>query len=87
MNNPTIVACPKDAWTKVATNVQIGNIWLGITDPGQYSQTYRLTGGIAPTLAAEGAPIPRPGIGINSSVGIDVYVWASNKDGSVRVDV
>lgn len=87
MANPVIVACPANAWTKAATNVQVGNIWLMNTDPGAYLQTYRLTGEAAPTEKSEGVLVPHPGMAIDSSPAIDVYVYAVNDAGSVRVDV
>lgn len=87
MANPAIIACPANAWTKVATNVQVGNVWLMNTDPGAYLQTYRLTGEAAPTEKSEGVRVERPGMAIDSSPGIDVYIYAIGQAGSVRVDV
>jgi hypothetical protein len=87
MANPAIVACPADTWTKVATNVQVGNVWLMNTNPALYLQTYRLTGEAAPTLKSEGVRVNQPGTDIDSSPGIDVYIYAVKNAGSVRVDV
>ena len=87
MANPAIVACPADVWTKVATNVQVGNIWILKKLNKGYLQTYRLAGEAAPTVTTEGIEIKEPGMAIDSSPGIDVYIYAKSGDGSVRVDV
>jgi len=87
MANPVTVSCSLNAWTKVATNVQIGNVWILSTNPTEYLHTYRLTAQAAPTDKSEGALFTRNGIGINSSVGIDVYIYPTVTAGLVRVDV
>lgn len=87
MANPVIVACPADTWTKVATAVQVGNVWTKDVPKGGLLQTYRITTNPAPTDLTDAMPIAQPGIPINSSFSIDVYIFAKNGAGSVRVDV
>ena len=48
MADPAVTALTKDVWTKVATDVVTGQIHRLNNDP-VYMQTYRLTGGAAPT--------------------------------------
>jgi hypothetical protein len=38
-------------------------------------------------VTTEGIEIKEPGMAIDSSPGIDVYIYAKSGDGSVRVDV
>jgi hypothetical protein len=86
MANPLVVAITKGAWVKVATSVTTGYIHI-LRQGVMYQQTYRLTGAPPPVSQAEGARIPEEGVAISSSQLIDVYIWASSKDGSIRVDV
>ena len=91
MANPQFpVACTKNAWTKVATNVSTGI--LHIKNSGvRYLSTYRLTGAAAPTTKEEGAPMFINNIyaePISASAAIDVYVWVDGDvNGILRVDV
>jgi hypothetical protein len=76
----------------VATNVTTGRVTpLKLWDKTKHLQTYRATGGAAPTngVYTEAIPIPDTGIRISSSAGIDVYVAvsAASTAGSVRVDL
>jgi hypothetical protein len=88
MANPLIVACAKDVWTKVATGVKVGNIWVKDKPlNGFMMHTYKLTTDPAPTLETEAISILGQGIRIDHSVLIDVYIYAKNDAGSVRVDV
>lgn len=89
MADPVIVACPKDVWTKVATNQTTGMIHILKTDSNSYAWTYRDTGEAAPALPTtkpEAVPF-NPALQISASAGIDVYVMPSGEDGSVRVDL
>ena len=88
MSNPVIVSCPADIWTKVATNVTSGNLHK-VYKTSRYLQTYRVTGGTAPTDETEGVPCFAESDSevIQSSGGIDVYVLSLKYDGKVRVDV
>ncbi len=90
MSNPVFVDCPVNVWTKVATNVVVGQIWR-VTTVAKYLSTYRTTGDTAPTLQSEGTPIfvkgePDHEI-IEANTGIDIYIFAVRKAGRVRVDV
>ncbi len=92
MADPTTVACPISAWTKVATSVASGQVHKLITvgSGGEsivYLQTYRTTGGAAPTLITEGVPLEDLCTPIQASFDIDVYIWCMGAAGSVRVDV
>lgn len=89
MANPAIVACPQDAWTKIATNVTTGTIHRKLKSPNLYLQTYRDTGDAAPTTIADAVPILVGGeqAEISASVSIDVYIYPVGAPGSVRVDV
>jgi len=84
--DPAIVACPQDTWTKVATAVTSGNVWIKNTS-GLYSQTYRLTGEAAPTDSTENVLMEMPGDCIRATEAIDVYIYCEKVAGSVRVDV
>lgn len=86
MADPLIVECTKDIWTKVATNVTSGIIWIKNKLP-TYLQTYRDTGESAPTNKDDAIPIYGNSIPISASAGIDVYIQPVAKDGVVRVDV
>lgn len=85
---PSIVSCPVDAWTKVATNVTAGMIYVKNSGP-IYLQSWRETGEAAPTLESEGVGMDETEAGneIKIDRAIDVYVMCLNAAGSVRVDV
>jgi hypothetical protein len=93
MADPAIVACTAGQWTKVATNQTAGVIHILTGNTGQiWLQTYRATGGGAPTLRTEGVVFGKDTLSkqtetINAAAGVDVYVWPDLHDGSVRVDV
>lgn len=86
MADPVITPCPANAWTKVATNVTSGAVWILSTSPGLYLQTYRDTGGTAPVDDSDGVQF-EVGLKISALAGVDVYIYAQGKDGSVRVDL
>lgn len=85
MADPSVVACPKDVWTKVATGVTAGVIHILKTDT-EYSQTYRATTNPAPTDLADAVPLNTP-FQISAAAAIDVYIQPKGIDGSVRVDL
>ncbi|MCK4817431.1 hypothetical protein KA005_16795 [bacterium] len=89
MANPVVVAIPEGAWKKVATNVLTGLIHKLSTSPNTYLQTYRLTGVTAPTLQSEGALAFENSHteNISATEAIDVYLWTTGKDGSIRADL
>lgn len=88
MANPTTVSCLPNRWTKVATNVYRGNIF--IQDPVGFLiyGSYRLTGGNAPTTiddATESTLEDRFLIESTQSERIDVYIWPVNVTADVKV--
>ena len=85
MANPSISACAKDTWVKVATNVKTATIHKKIT--GRYLHTYRLTGAAAPTDLADAIRMEDQTLEYNHSAEIDIYIYCQNEAGSVRVDV
>lgn len=89
MANPVIKNCNANEWTKVATNVTIGQINRLDKKPNLYLQTYRMAGADAPTEQTEGVPlfVQSDSEEISSSAGIDVYIMAVGDNGEVRVDV
>ena len=86
MANPVLIDCPEGQWTKVATNVTAGYIHVVSEAPEKYTQTYRDTGGVAPTTLDEAVPFKND-LTISAGAGIDVYVWPIGKAGKVRADV
>lgn len=89
MATPVFVPCTKNAWTKVATNVQTGFVHKVSHAPNTYLQTYRDTGDAAPTLRTDGVELFAESVteDIFAIAGIDVYVWADGDAGKVRVDL
>jgi hypothetical protein len=90
MANPLIVDCPKEVWTKVATDVVTGQVHKKSEEPELYLHTYRLTGEAAPTIRTEGVEIfiyENLSENISALAGIDVYVMPIGEDGKVRVDL
>jgi hypothetical protein len=81
--DPTTISLTADTWTKVATDVTHGQVWV-VTQNTKYVHTYRLTGGAAPTDLTD-AVVLSIMAEIGASVGIDVYVRAIGVAGSVRV--
>ena len=90
MANPVIIACPKNTWTKVATNITAGQIH-DKASRAEYFQTIRDTGDPAPlnTDLTEAVAIfnEDKSILIASSIAIDVYIHCQGDDGKVRVDL
>lgn len=88
-NDPVIVNIPQNTWVKVATSVKTGMIHKLTKKRAVYLQTYRLTGGAAPTLINEGVEIFEKSNSkdIGATVNIDVYIYCIDNDGSIRVDV
>jgi len=87
VSNPVIVVCPEGQWTIVATG-DSGQIHKMINGPN-YLQTYRPTGGGAPTLRSEGVLIFENYISADISFGAiaDIYIWCEGGAGQVRVDL
>jgi hypothetical protein len=97
MADPLGIAVTANTWTKIATNVTVGKVWLLSGKPQRYYVTYRDTGGTAPTglPAAEDAigfdtideEGSYPSMPISAGSGIDVYIYPTVNNGKVRVDL
>jgi len=88
MANPVTVACPAGQWTKVATNQTSGLVHIMNIEPDAYYQTYRDTGGAAPTDLSDAVVFGKTApLAISASAGIDVYIWCVGAAGKVRVDL
>lgn len=90
MADPVSETLVENEWKKVATNVTSGLVHA-LGNPGDYFQTYRDTGGSAPSNSEsnrvlEGVQFEGKTEQIVSAVGIDVYIYCS-KTGRVRVDL
>jgi hypothetical protein len=98
MENPQIIACPKETWTKVATEVTTGIItkdkWVNTADKKRslelsYWATYRVTGDPAPSAnnSNEGDVIGEVGADISATEPIDVYIYCTGEDGSIKISL
>ncbi len=100
MSDPAILPIPEWEWTLVASNVTSGFI-NRLTTTVYYYQTYRDTGGSAPSTPTVGT-IPEEAVRIfeksnqaiiSASAEVDVYVMCANSDddssdaGLVRIDL
>ena len=96
MANPVIVTCAENTWTRVAENVTSATIYL-LTNPIyrpienrplQYYQTYRNTGDAAPTDLTDAINVSwnDRGFEFSNPDSSDIYVYAVDAEGSVRVD-
>jgi hypothetical protein len=86
MADPVIVACPKDAWTKVATNVTNGQVHK-LDVKAFYLRQYVDTGGSAPTDLTKAIRFDNESLPLSFSGGADVYLYCKRFAGSVRVDL
>lgn len=89
MADPAVITCTADTWVVVATAVKSGEIHRLSELPSKYLQTYRDTGGAAPTDDTDAAEVfwGSTSATISNTVDIDVYVKAIGKAGKVRVDI
>lgn len=94
MADPAFIDLPSDEWTKIATNVTTGQVHLVNTDPNIIKHTYRDNGSADDPLVTDpngltGTPVFVGTIieQIQSSVGIDVYLFPVKKASRVRVDL
>lgn len=86
--DPVLITITKDGWQKVATNVTAGQIHIKNNVPNAYWQTYRDTGGGAPTSRDEGVRMPfGKSFDISAAAGIDVYIYCTGSDGRIRLDL
>ena len=84
MNNPEIVKCTKDVWTKVVTEKVTGN--LGKSDDTViYFYTYKKTGESAPLKEVRGLYWESLILSISATESIDVYIKPIGRDGAVEV--
>ena len=86
-----LVDCPKGVWTKVADSVTKGFIHTSVTDPTVFYHAWRHAGDSAPPseypFSIDGqVRLTVPVDEIRSDAPIDVYIYARDRDGSVRVD-
>ena len=86
MAAPVIVVCTKDTWVKVATGVTSAIIHKKILGP-TYFQSYVLTTDPAPTDLTTGIEMLEQSVQFTLSAAADIYIYAANKAGSVRVDI
>lgn len=91
MADPVFVDVPEGQWTPVAQNVVTGLLWKQPNKNSRLLQTYRETGGAAPTLRTEGVQVFTEGETvpevISSSVPIDVYLWSIDDASRIRADL
>ncbi len=99
MADPQVVAISQWVWTKVATNITTGTVHR-LNTLVDYYQTYRDTGGSAPSAPTVGT-VPTEAVKMFNSkafedteytTGIDVYIMGGSRSqssniGSVRVDL
>jgi hypothetical protein len=86
MASPVAFDLTKNTWTKVATNVTEGQVWIVENRP-VYMHYYVATGGAAPTDTTLGSPMPEPGLPISVDVASDIYIRAGGYDGRVLVSL
>jgi len=87
-----LVECVKGTWTKVASAVTMGYIHVSNTDPTVFYQTWRNAGDSAPPedkpFSIDGqVRLLEPVDEIISDIPIDVYIYAADRTGIVRVDL
>ena len=85
----TAMALTKGVWTKVATDVQSGGIFLISPSTTTFWHTIRDTGEAAPDagdLAVEGVALDSVNQ-ISAAAPIDMYIWPAETDGKIRVDL
>jgi len=91
MATPTFKDLPADTWTKIATDVVVGQVHLVDNGPNTIRSTYiQPTGAAAPAdNAALGVPVFE---GVTTEImsfnaGTDVYLRPEGEASKVRVDV
>lgn len=88
MANPINVTCPKDIWTKVASNITSGVVKIIDTRPNLYLETYRINADPSPANNDGANPVDsNRELIIQSSLSIDIYIQPVGADGEVRVDI
>lgn len=91
MSDPVNIPIPRNTWTKVASSVNNGKIYIKQWQSDKYWQTYRVAGSSAPTISAPIDPTSELSeskeIYISSDELIDVYLYIVNLDGEVVVSL
>lgn len=89
MSNPVIVSCSQNSWKLVAQNTTKGIIKRHFESIGLlFFETYKMTGESVPSdLSTASIWGFDEDILINSEDPIDVYVYAINKSGKVKVEL
>lgn len=93
MATPTFKDLPADTWTKIATDISVGQVHLVGTAPNVIRSTYvQPSGGAAPADdPALGVPVFQDGttesMASNSGTGMDVYLRPEGEASRVRVDI
>jgi len=87
MANPVLVALPLNTWTKVATNVTNGMIYVKQYQPTDYVYTNVTTGGAAPTDESVSVILRSWTLAISSTSSIDVYMKCVSQVGAVVVNL
>lgn len=91
MADPVFKDVPEGQWTLVAESVVTGLLWKQPNKNSRIIQTYRETGGTAPTLRTDGVEAFTDGENkpevISSSALIDVYLWSIGDDSRIRADL
>jgi hypothetical protein len=85
MSNPDKITTLQDTWTKIASGVSYGKLW--VVDFGTpYYYTYRIAGETPPTAKSDGVLLQVPSLTIAYEDASDLYIWSDTKDGEVRFD-
>lgn len=79
MADPAVISCPVNTWTKVATNVSQGYVWKKQHQQLVWVWTQKDTGNPAPTDLTKAVYFTGECAKIDSSVGIDVYMYPISK--------
>jgi len=93
MSTPTFIDLPADTWTKIATDISVGQVHLVDTAANVIRSTYvQPSGGTAPADdQALGVPAfqnrTTERMASNSGSTMDVYLRPEGAAGRVRVDV
>jgi hypothetical protein len=89
LKKPSIKTLDAGEWVKIADNAKDVEVFKkdNSKDKPGYYWTYRPTGDPAPTSLSEGLAMTTPSMRHVYETAIDLYYWAENFDGRLRVDV
>ena len=85
-SNPDTVTCTKDAWVKAADSVENCVIHKMDNKPSRYFHTYRVEDDTAPSDLSDAVEFDTPQVLCNFDEPCDVYIFAKDDAGKVRVD-